>query len=146
MNYGITYSLRLAFESNLPEITKAQIISQDTDWSALEKPFMTIQYYDQTPEEVAAGRESYRDLYYFQVGVFARDISELHRLETKVRKVIREKYGHPLYLFDDETGQFYDSGELIPFEDDGFTPMENDDTSAITYDHHGYFDVSVEII
>lgn len=145
MSEDITYSLRKALEDNLPEITKAQIISDGVSLTDIEKPFLTIEYLDETPLVTATGRESYLDTYNYQVGVFARDISELLQLQTKVREVIREKYGHTLYTFDTQTDTFVDSGDVLPFDDNGFTPIRNEDSSNTTFDHHGYFDVGARV-
>jgi len=145
MNYDVTYSLRVALETNIPELTDVQMIYSGVDLTTITRPFATIEYLQGDVEELAAGRESYLDTFNYQVGVFARDISEIYRLEAKVRDVLREKYGHPLYRFDELSGTFVDSGKKVVFDDNGFTPIGNDDNSANTYDFHGYFDVGVEI-
>jgi hypothetical protein len=145
MNYDVMYSLRMALETNLPELNDVQMVYSGVSLSTIPKPFASIQYLQDSPELMAAGRESYRDTYNFQVGVFARDYNELHRLESKVRKVLREADGHPLYVFDELTGVFVDLGVREPFDDNGFTPIGNDDSSEKTYDNHGYFDVAIEI-
>jgi hypothetical protein len=145
MNYDVTYSLRMALESDVPELNDVQMIYEGVDITTIPKPFATVEYLQGLPELMAAGRTSYLDTYNFQVGVFARDINERHRLEAKIRKVIRKSEGHPLYEFDEQTGTFVDTGKLVPFDENGFTPVGNDDNSANTYDFHGYFDVGFEI-
>lgn len=145
MNYDVTYSLRMALDKNVPEFTDVKMIYDGVELTGIAKPFATIEYLQGGGELQAAGRRSYLDTYNFQVGIYARNISDRHRIETKVRDVIRKPEGHPLYLFDEAKGIFVDSGELVAFVDNGFTPIGNDDSSAHTYDFHGYFDVGVEI-
>ena len=142
----VAFSLRMALELGIPEITKAQIVSESTDWSSLSKPFVTVDYLDQTPELLTAGRTGYRDTFYYQVGLFAESELELRVLEDKVREVIRKSDGHFLYTYIPDSKQFTVNGDKIVFDDGGFTPIDNDDYSEIKYDFHGYFDVEVEHI
>lgn len=145
MNQELTYTLRMALENNLPELNDVQIMYEGVSLTAIPKPFATVEYYQDVVEEEAAGHASYTDTYYFQVGVFANNVNELHRMQTKVRKVLRERLGHPLYQINAETGAFEQSGVLVPFIDRGFTPMLNGDNSNLTNNHRGYFDVAIEI-
>jgi hypothetical protein len=145
MNYDVTYSLRVALETNVPEFTDVQMIYEGVTLTEIAKPFATVEYLQGGGELQSAGRTSYLDSFNFQVGLFARNISERHRLETKVREVIREPYGHPLYAFNETTGLFEDSGKKFVIDDNGFTPIGNEDSSAQTFDYHGFFDVAVEI-
>lgn len=138
------YSLRMALEYGVPEVNEVQIMYEGVNLTEIPKPFITVQYLQSLTEEQAAGRDSYFDSFSYQVGVFARDVSELHQLESKVRTVLRERKGHPLYSYDDETGTFEESDKLIPFYDNGFTPISSDDNSNQTYGNHGYFDVGIE--
>ncbi len=145
MNFDITYSLRMALETNLPEVNKVQMIYEGVSLTGTPKPFVTIEYLQGGGDLVAAGRRSYVDTYNFQVGLFARNITERHLLEEKVREVLRKPDGHPIYLFDEETKNFIDSGEKVPFDVGPFTPIGNEDSSSNTYDFHGYFDVGITI-
>lgn len=144
MNYDLAYTLRMALKYGMPEVTDVQMMYDGVDLTKNRKPFITIEYFQGSTEELSAGRRSYYDTYDFQVGVFARNISERHRLESKVREILREPKGHPLFVYDDETGAFEESEVLVPFKDNGFTPMTNDDSSSITDSHRGYFDVGIE--
>lgn len=146
MNYDVTYSLRVALDVNVPEFTDVQMVYDGVSLTGITKPFATIEYLQGGGELITAGRTSYLDTFNFQIGVFARNISERHRLESKVRDVIRKPDGHPLYVYNESTGKFVDSGDKFVIDDNGFTSIGNDDSSAQTYDFHGYFDVSVEIL
>jgi hypothetical protein len=145
MNYDVTYSLRKALETKLPEYNDVQMVYEGVKLSEIPKPFATIEYLQGGGELMAAGRTSYLDTYRFQVGIYARDINERHRLESKTRKILRDPDGHLIYLFDEDTETFVDSGEFKPFDVGIFTPIGNDDSSDSTNDFHGYFDVSIEI-
>lgn len=146
MNYDVTYSLRMALESSIPELNDVQIIYDGVELTSIPKPFATIQYLQGQPDLLAAGRASYNDTYNFQVGLFASDVGERHRLESKMRGVLRKPDGHALYHFDDVIGSFVDTGEKVPFNDNGFTPISSDDNSAETNSHHGYFDVAIAVL
>ena len=145
MNYEMMYSLRMALGYGLPEVNDVQIIYDGVNLTEIPKPFITIEYLQESSESLSAGRQSYLDTFYYQVGVFAQDLSELHRLESKVRKVLREPDGHPLYSYDEETGAFEATDKLVLFYDNGFTPIGNEDNSNHTHDFHGYFDVGIEL-
>lgn len=146
MSYDVTYSLRMALESGVPEANKVQIIYEGVELTNIPKPYLTIEYITDSVEELSAGHASYFDTFDFQVGIYANEVNEMHRLESKVRKVLREPKGHPLYTFDEPTESFVDTGDKIPLYDNGFTPIRNEDNSNITDNHRGYFDVSVEVI
>ncbi|PAE24077.1 hypothetical protein [Bacillus sp. 7894-2] len=146
MSYDVTYSLRKALESSVPEANDVQIIYEGVELTNIPKPYLTIEYITDSVEELSAGHRSYFDTYNFQVGVFANDVNELFRLESKVRKVLREPKGHTLYSYDELTESFVDTGNKIPLYDNGFTPIRNEDNSNITDNHRGYFDVSVEVL
>jgi hypothetical protein len=145
MNYDVTYSLRMALEYALPEVNDVQLIYEGVNLTEIPKPFLTVEYLQGGGELVSAGRTSYVDAFNFQVGVFASGISERHRLESKVREVIREPYGHTLYAFDETTGAFEATEENVVFIDNGFTPIANEDNSSETNNFRGYFDVGIEI-
>jgi hypothetical protein len=145
MNYDVTYSLRMALEYSLPEVNDVQLIYEGVNLTEIPKPFLTVEYLQGGGELASAGRTSYVDAFNFQVGVFASGISERHQLESKVREVIREPYGHTLYAFDEETGAFEVTDDKVVFIDNGFTPIANEDSSSATNNFRGYFDVGVEI-
>jgi hypothetical protein len=143
MNYDVTYSLRVALENEVPELNDVVLMRDGVTLTGRPKPFATVQYLQGGGDLVSAGRTSYVDTYRFQIGVFANDVSELHRLETKIRNdVIREPYGHDLYVFNEVTGVFDLTTDTFTLSDDGFTPISNDDSSDETYANHGYFDVA----
>lgn len=145
-SYDVAYSLRLALENNVPELTDVKFVYEGVDLTTVPKPFASVQYLQDMPEVLSAGRRSYYDTFNFQVGIYARDVGERHRLEDKVRSVLRKPEGHPLYEYNEVTGLFVDSGKLMPLYDNGFTPIGNDDNSNQTFSFHGYFDVAAEII
>lgn len=134
----------MALDYGVPEVNSVLIMHDGLELSSVPKPFITVQYRQNISEEQAAGRDSYFDTYSFQVGVFARDVNELFKLESKVRKVIRDREGHPLFAYDEETGGFEQTDKLLPFYDVGFTPIGSDDSSDSTFMNHGYFDVDIE--
>lgn len=141
MNYDVTYSLRMALLSEVPELTEAVIMRDDVDLTSRAKPFATVEYLQGGGTSVAAGRESYVDEYSFQIGLFANDVGERHRLEAKIREeVIRAKYGFPLYRFNGKT--FDRSEDTVLLNDGGFTPIANDDNSNQTNSNRGYFDAT----
>lgn len=144
MTYEMMYSLRMALEYGLPEVNDVQMIYEGVSLTDIPKPFVTIEYLMGAGELLSAGRRSYEETYDYQIGIFARNVNELFQLESKVRKLLREPYGHPLFAFDDETGTFMETGEKFLTNENGFTPIKNDDISDTTGSHRGYFDVSIE--
>lgn len=141
MNYDVTYSLRMALETEVPELTDVVIMRDDVDLTTREKPFATVEYLQGGGTQAAAGRESYVDEYSFQIGLFAEDVNERFRLEAKIReKVIRAKYGFPLYRFNGTAFGLTDENVLLT--DGGFTPISNDDNSNQTNSNRGYFDAT----
>ena len=144
MTYEMMYSLRMALEYGLPEVNDVQIIYDGVDLSKIPKPFVTIELLMDAGELLSAGRTSYEDTYDIRIGIFARDVNELYRLKSKVRKLVREPDGHLLYAFDEETGSFEMTEETFLTRDGGYTPMISDDISNKTGNHRGYQDVIIE--
>lgn len=146
MNGNITYSLRVALTSYVPELTEAQLIYDGAAISNTEKPFATVEYLLSSPPELlSAGRQTYSETYNFQVGLFAQDVFERSQLESKVKQMIRQPNGIPYYEYNAQTQNFEDSGDRILVDVGPFTPISNDDFSKTTFNHRGYFDMSVEI-
>ncbi len=144
MEYEFMYSLRMALEYGVPEANDVQIIYAGVNLTEIPRPFLTIDYLQALPEELSAGHRSYYDTYSFQIGVYARDVNEMYQLVSKVRRVLRERKGHPMYSYDETTGAFEETDRLVPFYDNGFTPIGSDDNSDLTASNHGYFDVAIE--
>lgn len=146
MIYEATYSLRRAIELGVPEANEVQIMYDGVDLTSIQKPFITVMYLQDSPEELSAGHRSYNDTINYQVGVHATNVSERYLLESKVRNVLRKPKGHTLYAYDEESGVFTETDVKTPYYDNGFTPMTNDDNSSQTNNHRGYFDVAIEIL
>lgn len=146
MNFELTYSIRMALETYVPELTKAYIMRDGLKIDELEKPCATVEYYDDAPSLLSAGRTSYSEDYFFQVGIFARTFNERHFLESKVRKILRRPDGVPFYIYDSSSSEFVRTDLRVHLTDGGFTPMANGDASAETANHRGYFDISVELL
>lgn len=147
MQYDITYSLRMALETYLPEITKAEIMRDGIDLNTLTKPYATVEYIQTLAELMSAGRTSYRDDLAYSIGIFARDINELNRLETKARNtVIRRADGIPFFMYDYTEEKFVRTEHRLVLEETSFTPMGADDSTKESEYYKGYFVISVDVL
>lgn len=140
MEYGLTLSLRQFLDVYIPEATEVVLMRDGISLSGRVKPFLTVEYLGDDGEILAAGRESYEETYYFQIGVRANNIAELLKYQGKVKTLLRRPDGITLY---DDNAVATDKRFVVDVE--GFTPIKNDDTSSDSDNHRGYFDVSVKI-
>lgn len=146
MNYNLTYSLRMALAEYMPEFTSVRIMEDGIKLDELTKPYATVEYFDEAPLLLAAGRTSYSEDYHYQIGIFARTINERHTLESKMRGILRRPDGVPFYIYDKNLDSFVRTAKRVHITDGGFTPMANDDATEESANHRGYFDVTIEII
>ena len=139
MNYSIMLSLRL-YLAEIDGIRDVKMIYDGQELTGLPKPFLTVESLQTNDSLLSAGRRSYEEIYRFQIGIFAQSIAERMKLEGSVKEALRNPEGIPLRT---------DSGILTDVvfhaDVDGFTPLTNDDGANVTYNHRGYFDVSVRI-
>ncbi|PAD35978.1 hypothetical protein [Terribacillus saccharophilus] len=140
MIHQILYSLRIALETEAPELTKVQIQQDGVTPIGIEKPFGTVRYLFSEKNSEAAGRRYYSYVYRMQVGLYARDYAERLRIETQIDEILGQAEGIP--LFDDS---LLPTGDYILCDVGTFTPMTNDEISNKTNDHRGYYDVSVRV-
>lgn len=140
MEYGITLSIRQFLATYMPEASEVVLIRDGIVLSGKAKPFLTVEYLGDENAVMSAGHRSYEEVYHFQVGVFANNIGELLRLQSKVKTVLRRPDGIVLY---DDSGVA--TQERFAVDVTGFTPITSDDTSNESENHRGYFDVSVTI-
>lgn len=140
MIYGFSLSLRKFLDDYMPEAKEVILMRDGVTLANRLKPFLTVEYLGGSDNLEAAGRESYEEIYYFQVGIRAKDITERFRLEEKVKTVLRRPDG--IVFYDDNAAE-----TSIRFNVDvgEFTPISNDDTSNESEYHRGYFDVSITI-
>ena len=140
MVYSITLSIRQFLASYMPEVTEVVLIRDGVYLSGKTKPFLTVQYLGSQDELIAAGRSGYEETHRFQIGVHASDITQLLKLETKVKTLLRRPDGITRY-----TDSAVATDERFSVDVDGFTPITNEDTSNTTANNRGYFDASVTI-
>lgn len=141
MDYEIFYSLRKYLETELPELTKVQLIYDDVELSKLTKPFATVQSLQVNSSSIAAGRQSYEDIYRYQSGIYARGIEERMKLESRVRNALRNAEGIPLY-----DGDLVLTEKTFVCDVSGFTPMFQPNAESDTDSNYGFFDISVDIL
>lgn len=137
----IATSIRLNLEDRVPEVNDVQLIYDGSEVEADKKPVLTVEYLFDTRETMSAGMRSRDVTYSFQIGVFAKNISERFSLQEKVAEVLENPDGLILYT---ETGIATDSSFYADVS--AFTPMLNDDTASDTNNHRGYFDVSINVL
>lgn len=140
MEYGLTLSIRQFLDVYVPEANEVVLIRDGITLTGKAKPFLTVEYLGDDNESLSAGRTSYEETYRFQVGIRARDIAELLKMQGKVKTLLRRPDGIILY---DDTAVATDKRFVVSV--DGFTPIKNDDTSSDSENHRGYFDISVTL-
>lgn len=141
MIYGITLSIRQFLASYMPEVTEVVLMRDGVTLSGRAKPFLSVSYLGSQDELLAAGRKSYEEIERFQIGVHAQDITQLLRLQSKVKTLLRRPDGIVRYT-DDAVA----TDERFHVDVSAFTPITNEDSSNATANHRGYFDVSVKIL
>lgn len=139
MDYELAFSVRRHLETKVTELSRVKEIYDGVSLSGVAKPFGTIQSLQTNDTVLAAGRQSYEEVYRYQVGLFASNIGERRRLEEKIRNALRGE----LALYDENLTL---TGDTFICDLAGFTPMSNDDPAKDTYNFHGYFDVAVDIM
>lgn len=139
--YEIMYSLMVALETEVLELTEAQMIYDGATISGIPKPFATIEYLATNKQLLSAGRRNYEYGYRFQVGLYAQTFPERLNLEERLSDVLSAEEGIPLF-----NDSFLPTGKFVYCEVSAFTPIANDDLSNTTNNHHGYFDVAVFIM
>lgn len=104
------------------------------------KPFFIVENMQETGARITAGRETFEEVYRFQVGVFAESQIELsrkgHEAKDRMRKAIQ--------LYDTSqqppsaAGFFYaEPGEIVP--------IRTEDSTDETNKHRSYIDLAVTI-
>src|SRR5690606_41179209 len=93
MVYGITLSLRQFLASYMPEVTEVVLMRDGVSISGKTKPFLTVRYLGSQDELLTAGRSGYEEIHRYQIGVHAADISQMLRLESKVKTLLRRPDG-----------------------------------------------------
>lgn len=141
MLHAITYSIIEHLRNQVPEATSVIWMRDGVKLTGEVKPFLTVEQMPTGNELLAAGRRDYSEIYRFQVGLRARNISERSLLTDVVLNVLRQP-NIPLL----DTRQF-PSPEIGVFVCDvtSVTPITSDDISDETNYHRVYFDVAVEI-
>jgi len=141
MNYSIALSMRLFLAEYIPEMSDVKLLYDGVSLTGVSKPFLSVEYLVSNDSLLSAGRISYEEIYRYQVGLFATDIAERFRLEEKVKTVLRRPDGISIYS---ESGIATDTRFLCDVS--AFTPISNPAGESETNDHHGYFDVAVDIL
>lgn len=138
MVYGITLSIRQYLAVSMPEVSEVVLMRDGVTLTGRAKPFLSVRYLGTNDELLAAGRTSYEEIMRYQIGIHAEDITQLLRLESKVKTMLRRPDGIVRY-----TDDAIATEDRFNVDVGGFTPITNDDTSNTTADHRGYFDASV---
>lgn len=138
MNYEFIFSIRKHLETEVGALTKVRIIKPGTVLTGTEKPFATIQDVQMSQTREAAGRQSYSDIYRYQLGVYADELDDRLFLQRDVRKALEK----PITFYDESLAP---TGQSFYCDIDGYTPMSNGDSENETDNHLSYFDISVSI-
>jgi hypothetical protein len=141
MLHSLTYSLIDHLAKNVSELTEVVWLYDGVSLTDRDKPFGTIEQMPEESEIIAAGRIDYNEVYHFQVGLRARNISERSRLSEKIKQVLRQ----PNITFLDTTGPTPTSAGFFVADIDAVTPMPIGDLTNETDEHRVYFDVSVSM-
>lgn len=147
MQFDVTYSIRMALEEYIPELNSVEIMEEGLRIENFTRPLASIQYVQTLAETLAAGRLDYQDDLAYSIGIHARNLSELNRLESKVRDtVIRKVDGIPFYAFDPSNNTFNKTSLRLALDETSFTPMGADDPTEESTYHRGYFVTTVLIL
>lgn len=138
--HSIQYSIIKRIEDEVPELSKVVWMAGDVELKKEDLPFATVEHlYSSTRYlDKIYGYEATD--YYFQIGVRARNTSELNRLVDKVKHAfIRESI--PLY----DTSQPFPPPQIdeLRTEITLINPMFADEVNDTTGKHRCYLDCSV---
>lgn len=133
-------SLRNYLDEIVTRATQVLVMRDGLVLSKVVKPFLTVDYLVTNVVVDAAGRTNYSETYRFQIGVFAKDNTERMRLHQEVLDAFHKPEGIPLRS---ATGALTNRNFVVDVSE--FTPIANEDTANDTFNHHGYFTVSIEI-
>lgn len=139
MIHALTYSLLAHLDTQVPELTEVVWYYDGVSLTNRAKPFATVEQMPEENELIAAGRLDYREIYHFQIGLFAQSAGERARLSEKLKQVLRQ----PDIPFLDTRNYPPVTAGFFVADVDAVTPVPNDDITDDTHKHHLYFDVSV---
>lgn len=147
MQHSITYSIRKAIESYVPEVFKVVVFHDGMKLEDLEKPYVLVQYVQTSSRDLSAGRESYQNDLMYALDIQARDINELNKIESRIRDtVLRRKNGIPFYLYNEDTGKFELTDLTLELDEVNFTPLYAEDITKESEYHKGTFVIMAGIL
>jgi hypothetical protein len=139
MLHALTYSIINHIKTQVPEFTEVVWVHDGVSLTDRVKPFGIIEQMPESNTLLSAGRQDYEQTFRFQIGVFARNISERSRLSDTVKSILSQ----PNIPFLDT--RVFPSPEIGVFVCDviAVTPIPVEDISSETNTHRVYLDVEV---
>lgn len=141
MLHALTFSIINHLKTQVKELTDVVWIYDGVDLTGREKPFSVVEQMPEASTLLASGREDYEETYRFQVGLYARSISERTKLSESVKNALRQP---KITLLDTSVIPPTISGVFI-CDVTAVTPIPIDELANETNKHRVYLDVEVSI-
>jgi hypothetical protein len=143
MNHALTYSILSHLKTQVTEVANSVTwIYDGVTLTGTAKPFLTVEQLTDINEVNAAGRTSYTETYTWQIGVFARNVSERTRLCDTVRTALRQRN---IEFIDTRTVPATATTDTFAIDVGRTVPIPLDDVSDDTNAHRAYIDVEVTV-
>lgn len=138
MLHSIQFSLIEYLKTAMPEFNGNVVWMYNGVKLPAKAPYGTVEYLNEGVAGLDKLNEYVASTYYFQVGVFANNASDLTRMQEKAKKLLFK----PIDLIDTSVSPAVINGTFNA-RVTGVTPIKDDDTSNVKGRHRSYIDVTV---
>lgn len=141
MIHSLTYSIITHLKSQITELTDVVWIYDGISLSQKAKPFGSVEQMQANTNVITKEREYYETTYRFQVGLYAKSISERSKLQEKVKATLLQ----PDITYFDTSGPSPSANGFFYCDVTSEVPVPVESATDKTNQHRTYFDVEIYV-
>jgi hypothetical protein len=141
MIHNLTHSIIAHLKAQVSELTDVVWIYDGVSLSKKAKPFGSVEQMQANTNVITKEREYYETTYRFQVGLYAKSISERSKIQEKVKTALLQ----PNITYFDTSGPSPNANGFFYCDVTSEVPVPVESATDETNKHRVYFDVEVYV-